>query len=153
MQRQYTSRMGSFQTFDQTLNMPVCNVNYHDRLKRLKIYSLERRRDRYTILYIYKIIIGTVPNPGLQYTNYERHGIKVTPKFKRNSVVQSIRNASFFVKGTLMYNNLPMYLRLTKWLTEPTAENVIKFKNELDSYFETIPDLPGTLNNSLVPKI
>ena len=145
--------MSSFQRFDQTLNMPVCNVHYHDRLKRLKIYSLERRRDRYTILYVYKIVLGTVPNPGLQYTNYERHGIKVTPKFNRKSMVQSIRNASFFVKGPLMYNKLPLHLRLTKWLTEPTAANVMKFKTELDSYLSTIPDLPGTFNNSLAPKI
>jgi hypothetical protein len=35
------------------------------RLKALKLYSLERRRERYTVLYMWKIIRGLVPNPGI----------------------------------------------------------------------------------------
>ena len=36
--------------------------SYWERLKCLGVYSLERRRDRYSILYVYKIIIGLAPN-------------------------------------------------------------------------------------------
>jgi hypothetical protein len=39
--------------------------DYWTRLKALKFYSLERRRERYTILYMWKIIRGLVPNPGI----------------------------------------------------------------------------------------
>ena len=37
-------------------------LSYWDRLKRLNLYSLERRRERYAILYVYKIYRGIAPN-------------------------------------------------------------------------------------------
>ena len=40
---QFTSRISAFQTYGMTLNMPVCTVNHENGLKRLKIYSWERR--------------------------------------------------------------------------------------------------------------
>ena len=46
--------------------MPICTVSYEDRLKRLKIYSLERRRQRFMILFMYIIIIGLVPDRGVR---------------------------------------------------------------------------------------
>jgi hypothetical protein len=36
--------------------------NYWDRLQPLGLYSLQRRRERYVILYIWKMISGMVPN-------------------------------------------------------------------------------------------
>ena len=51
VQRNFTSRISG-----------MSEVSYWDRLKRLNIYSLERRRERYTILYVYKTILGLVPN-------------------------------------------------------------------------------------------
>ena len=38
------------------------HLSYWDRLKRLNLYSLERRRERYGVLYTYKIILGIAPN-------------------------------------------------------------------------------------------
>ena len=46
IQRSFTSKL-------EGLN----ELNYYQRLKKLDIYSLERRRDRYIILYIFKILI------------------------------------------------------------------------------------------------
>ena len=40
----------------------TADMKYKERLTFLKIYSLERRRDRYAIIYIWKIIQGLVPN-------------------------------------------------------------------------------------------
>ena len=37
-------------------------MSYSERLKYLKMYSLERRRDRYVVIYVWKIIQGLVPN-------------------------------------------------------------------------------------------
>ena len=154
VQRQFTSKMAKFQTYDQTLNMPVCSTDYHERLRQLKLYSLERRRDRYTIIYIYKKIIGLVPNPGLQYTENIRTGIVIKPKHDKHAArgTARIRNTSFFVKGPLMYNHLPSILRQREYVTVPTKAQVEKFKKKLDSHLETIPDLPGTLANSLIPR-
>ena len=36
--------------------------NYWERLDLLRLYSLERRRERYQVIYIWKILKGVVPN-------------------------------------------------------------------------------------------
>ena len=38
------------------------DLTYTERLKSLQIYSLQRRRDRYMVIYIWKILEGNVPN-------------------------------------------------------------------------------------------
>jgi len=38
------------------------NLNYWGKLKHLNLYSLERRRERYQIIYTWCIIEGLVPN-------------------------------------------------------------------------------------------
>ena len=38
------------------------DMSYHERLKSLGLYSLQRRRERYCIIYIWKIVEGLVPN-------------------------------------------------------------------------------------------
>ena len=40
--------------------------NYWVCLKKMKVYSLERRRERYRIIYIWKILENLVPNPNGQ---------------------------------------------------------------------------------------
>ena len=84
--RRFTSRMGVFNANNQNLNLLICTTDYWQRLKFLKLYSLERRSERYLILYMYKIIIGIHPNPGFAVTDFThnphnpRTGIKVLPK-------------------------------------------------------------------------
>ena len=51
VQRSFTARIAGLQ-----------HLNYWQRLDHLKLYSLERRRERYLVLYIYKIINKLVPN-------------------------------------------------------------------------------------------
>ena len=40
----------------------ISHLPYWDQLKELKLYSLERRRERYMIIYVWRIIEGQVPN-------------------------------------------------------------------------------------------
>ena len=40
----------------------VNDMPYHERLKSLRLYSLQRRRERYCIIYIWKIIESLAPN-------------------------------------------------------------------------------------------
>ena len=40
----------------------IKNKPYDERLKLLNLYSVQRRRDRYQIIYLWKIIEGLVPN-------------------------------------------------------------------------------------------
>jgi hypothetical protein len=51
--------------------------DYWTRLKTLKLYSLERRRERYTVLYMWKIIRGLVPNPGITTPWNPRTGMHI----------------------------------------------------------------------------
>ena len=61
----------------------VRNLSYWEQLKFLKIYSLERRRERFQVLYIWSIIEGKVPNfshsennkvvGGINWYNHIRH--------------------------------------------------------------------------------
>ena len=43
----------------------IRDFSYSKRLETLKLYSLQRRRDRYSIIYVCKIVEGLVPNTSL----------------------------------------------------------------------------------------
>ena len=66
IQRHFTSKFQRFREYDEQLGMTICTVPYPERLKALKIYSLQRRRERYIIMYMFKIKLGLVPNPGFE---------------------------------------------------------------------------------------
>ena len=40
----------------------MTGLSYTERLTVLKLYSLQRRRERYIIIYVWKILEGLVPN-------------------------------------------------------------------------------------------
>ena len=49
VQRHFTKKIDGMEDF-----------SYHERLKKLNMYSQERRRDRYMIIFIWKIAMGLV---------------------------------------------------------------------------------------------
>ena len=61
------------------------SLSYENRLKHLKLYSLQRRRDRYIAIYMYirKIVEEIVPNlsPPICVNASERRGRFVCDKF------------------------------------------------------------------------
>ena len=52
----------------------VRELNYWDRLKKLKMNSQQRRFERYRIIYIWKILEKQVPSPGLEESHSETKG-------------------------------------------------------------------------------
>ena len=38
------------------------DLSYNEKLKAIKLYSLQRRRERYCIIYVWKVLEGLVPN-------------------------------------------------------------------------------------------
>ena len=52
------------------------NLPYSERLKSRRLYSLQRRRDRYLVIYMWKIAEGLAPNlsPAIRFYNTERRG-------------------------------------------------------------------------------
>ena len=124
------------QTF--TKKIPeVYHLNYWNRLQHLKMYSQERRMERYRILYAWKIMEGISPNCGLSVTNSDRRGRQlVIPPAKSNGKVSSLREASFQVHGPRLFNALPKSIR------NLTKVPVDEFKSKLDVFLQTIPDEP-----------
>ena len=127
VQRFYTSKISTFS-----------HLHYYDRLRALNLMSLQRRRERYSILMIYKIINGLAPNDlNLQFTHSERRGIKVKiPPLPRDAKAKYISqfDNSFRVRAAKLWNTIP-----AKLTTKPSF---MSFKNSLTSYLISLPDRP-----------
>ena len=153
VQRKFTSRFACFQTYDEALQMPICTTAYPDRLKKLKIYSLERRRERYMICYVYKIVIGLVVNPGLTFSYDLRRKIRAEPKMSSPLAanwIRKARNSSFLFKAPKLYNTIPSALRELEDINSPSKKHVTAFKEKLDHHLASIPDIPGSHSNTLL---
>ena len=148
----FTSWFSCFQTYDAQ-GGARCSVEYPERLRRLKLYSLERRRERFMIMYIFKIIIGAVPNPGLSLSYNDRTLVKVTPKLGNvgPNWLKKARQASFFCQGPLLFNQLPRHLRNFESEDLPDKVRISSFKTKLDRHLKSIPDIPGNRHNTLLP--
>ena len=123
------------------------SLSYWEQLKHLQLYSLERRRERYRIIYIWRILEGQVPNiisaegmqPKIRAKCHERRGRECEiPQVNRNAPakVQSLIYASLPIHGQRLFNTLPIELRNIHNCT------VEVFKKRLDDYLKTIPDEP-----------
>ena len=86
-------------------------LSYWDRLKKLGLMSLQRRRERYVILHTWKIWQGAVPNDlDIQFYYHTRLGTRCkTPAIKRNSTTlsRSIYDHFFAVLGPKLWNTIP----------------------------------------------
>ena len=73
------------------------DLDYWSRLSNLRMYSQQRRFERYRVIYIWKVITGNVPNYGLKFSENNRRGLMVdipTLKSKVKDSVKTIRNQS-----------------------------------------------------------
>lgn len=125
----------------------VCirHLSYWEQLKKLNLYSLERRRERYTIIYVWKILEGLVPNLDdsserrLETHTHSRRGrLCKVPSLTSGapSSVQSLIDGSFAVRGPRLFNALPTEVRNT------ASKSVEGFKNILDRFLKSVPDEP-----------
>ena len=116
------------------------DLDYYQRLKALNIYSTERRRDRYIIMYIFKILFAKVPNPGLSYKWTLRRGkVLTTPPVFTSSASRgaTLLHHSFTRRAPRLFNSLPQALRN---LPEDTHMDTIK--SRLDRFLLDIKDEP-----------
>ena len=117
-------------------------MDYAQRLNFLKMYSVQRRHERYKILYLYKIKEKLVPNVsstyGLQFYNNKRHGcmcrIPSYPLYHNKAVVA--RNASFALTASNLWNILPKSIR------DLSGLSIGAFKRRLDKALVLYPDEP-----------
>ena len=117
------------------------DMNYWQQLGHLKILSLQRRLERYRILYVWKIIEGKVPNCGVNIKMEDgRLGrICQVPSISKTAPqsVQTMREQTFQVNGPKLFNSLPAKIR------NISNCSVDDFKTALDKYLEKIPDEPS----------
>lgn len=127
VQRSFTSRITS-----------ISQLHYYDRLQSLKLMSLQRRRERYTILMVFKILHNISPNDiDMIFTHSDRRGIQVkVPKICKDAKLRyrSQYDSSFAVKGPMLWNRIPAHIT-----TKPTLDS---FKSSLTTWLYSLPDRP-----------
>ena len=136
IQRMFTSRIAGMWDF-----------NYWERLQKLELLSLQRRREKIIILHVWKILNGINPNTiNMEFQFNSRFNsidakIKPLPKI-RGKILTAFDN-SFTIKAAKLWNVLPPKL------THITSLDL--FKSQLDKFLKEVPDkppLPGYPFNS-----
>ncbi len=114
------------------------DLHYWDRLQRLSLMSLQRRRERFILLHMWKILhLHTSNDINVQSVHRPRFGnLAVIPSTRKNSSAanQSLFDNSFSVMGPKLWNAMPYHL------------NVISdkelFKCQLTQFMLSLPDTP-----------
>ena len=123
----------------------------------LKLNSQERRRERYQIIFIWKVSQGLVTGYDVNFTHSPRRGRLVTiPPFNKQAPasVRNARESSLAIKGAKIFNLIPPHIRNI----DAADQNV--FKMNLDLFLASVPDQPtipdqtrAARHNSLLDQI
>ena len=103
LQSDFTSRISGMKS-----------LSYWERLDKLEIYSINRRIERYRIIYSRKILYEYAPNCGLSWDKNETKGTFFNIVHSPNDAplfAKTIRNNSFQYQGPTLFNILPRYIR------------------------------------------
>ena len=114
-------------------------LDYWERLSLLHLYSQERRRERYQIIFMWKVAQGLVQGYSATFYENPRRGRIAHLSPLRNQSPPSVkraREASLKVKGAKLFNIIPKELRDIKTGT------VDQFKACLDTWLASVPDQP-----------
>ena len=114
------------------------NLDYWERRKAFKLLSMERRMERYCILYVWKSLYGHVPSLDLTWNNTgNRSGLHVIVKKVTGSVQSAVtlKYQSLSHHGVKSFNLLPDDLKIFQG-------TVTQFKSRLDKLLEYYPDQP-----------
>ena len=128
VQRTFTSRIEDLD-----------HMNYHERLQHLKLYSLQRRRERFIILHTYKIYKSLSPNDlNLEFQNHPRLGpqCKRLPLKSKITRIKNLRFSFFSHHAPRLFNIIPAKIKM--------ANTLGTFKKYLDKLLNQIPDTPPT---------
>ena len=119
----------------------IRHLKYSDRLEFMKIQSVQRRYDRYRILYVRKCLMGIVPNEGIHIDHNGDHRNGVSVRINNGKSTSALREASFYIYGPKVFNALPKDLREIDTSMET-------FKSKLDDFLTLIPDIPRICSGS-----
>ena len=113
--------------------------DYWERLNSLHLYSQERRRERYQIIFVWKVAQGLVQGYQANFHTSPRRGRLMQLRPLCHSAPASVRRAresSLQVKGARLFNSIPRDLR------DMSVGTQEQFKARLDLWLATIPDQP-----------
>ena len=121
------------------------------------MFSQERRRERYLIIFVWKVAMGMVDGYNMDFIYSPRRGWSAVPKAiaqKAPACVRRAKEASLAVKGAALYNLCPRGLR------DMASEHQDRFKDNLDTWLLGVPDQPtipgyqrAALSNSLLHQV
>ena len=139
VQRRFTSKISS-----------ISHLNYWDRLKRLNLMSLQRRRERFQMIYVWKVLNDKVPNDfDITYNDSLRRGktIVIPTMPSRIAKINTTYDTSFKVHAARLWNCLSIEVK--------SATSLDVFKKRLDIFLLGLPDCPpvpgySTLNSNSV---
>ena len=104
IQRTFTSKIEGYRDF-----------TYWERLIHLRLMSLQRRRERYILLHLFKVLHDTAPNDlNIKFTTSDRRGVlAVVPTLSRTAKprIQSLYDSGFAVFAPRLWNSLPKKIR------------------------------------------
>ena len=116
----------------------MVDKDYWERLAELHMYSQERRRERYSIIFLWKLAQQLVSGYKMQFVQNPRRGRLAVVHPTVASAPASVRRAregSLQVKGSMLFNLIPLELR-------GNSGTVNQFKSGLDKGLSSIPDQP-----------
>ena len=117
----------------------MSGLDYWERLNSLHLYSQERRRERYQIIFVWKVAQGLVQGYQANFHTSPRRGRLMQLRPLCHSAPASVRRAresSLQVKGARLFNSIPRDLR------DMSVGTQEQFKARLDQWLATIPDQP-----------
>ena len=126
--KNFTSQVGGMEGLD-----------YWERLGVLNMYSQERRRERYQIIFIWKVSQQLVKGYNLPFKHNPRRGrlVDLPPVVGGcPAAITNAHEANLRVKGAKLFNLLPTELRGLDGVLVDT------FKKGLDAWLGTVPDQP-----------
>ena len=125
----------------RTFTAKICSVqhlDYWQRLKSLHLLSLQRRRQRYIIIHVWKILHGKCTNgAGIKFNNTLRRGQQaLVPTLTKLSSQrnQTLYDQSLAVIASRLWNMVPPNLH--------SIENLDNFKSHLTDFLKKFPDEP-----------
>ena len=128
IQRSFTAKIAGYK-----------HLSYWERLKQLDLYSLQRRRERYMIILVWKIYYGEIPNSvNISFQHSQRRGVTCLRPLggSKYKSINTMRFHSFPSVASALYNVVPHDIK-----SIPTLP---KFKAALDRFLHTVPDTPPT---------
>ena len=120
-------------------------MHHWDWLQKMHLLSQERRRERYMIIFIWKIGEGLVKGYDVSFSESGRRGRVAIPRpiiSSAPAIIKRAREASLGVKGCKLFNLLPDSIRNMK------VNTVDQFKAALDRFLSTVPDQPTIVGSS-----